>query len=338
MAVCHIALGSNLGDRCANLDAALDKLAERPDLEVTRVSTYYETAPAGGPRGQPEFLNAAAKLSTKLDPFALLRRLQRIEQQLGRRRRARWDARTLDLDLLLYARRTIDDPQLQIPHPRMHFRRFVLEPLSEISPQLRHPGMGWTIRALFENLLRRPLYLALAGPPGGGKRALARRVAQATGARLLCQSDIAFDPSRHDPQLRIQYLETSAGVLDRRRTGECSGWLVSDYWLDQVWLAQQRLIPKSRCQQYARTWQKARADALSPTLVAWLDSPTQTLLERRRDSGAEAEHFKNLVNQERADSFGYIDREHPAPLVRLDGADLDAAERELLAAMQAAAG
>lgn len=342
MSVCHIALGSNLGDPRAQLDAAIRNLSALPELEVTGVSNYLETTPAGGPPGQPNFLNAAAELSTDLDPFELLRQLQQIEQQLGRRRGTQWEARTIDLDLLLYEDRTIDDPQLHIPHPRMPFRRFVLEPLCEIAPDLRHPTMGWTIRELFENLLRRPLYLALAGPPACNKTTLARRIAQASGAELICQPlDIPRnDISRHDAQFRIQYLKTCAEGLNSLAGGEARGWLVSDYWLDQVYLTQRRRTSKPQLEQLRRAWDELQAEKLCPTLVACLDVPTATLIERCRERGTDADHFisEPWIDQARADLFGYLDQEQPAPYMRIEGEDLDTAQREILGTMQAAAG
>jgi 2-amino-4-hydroxy-6-hydroxymethyldihydropteridine diphosphokinase len=128
----YIGLGSNLGDRAANLKAALAALEERGDIRVLRCSSMHETAPVGGPPGQGRYLNAAAELATDLSAPELLARLLSIEQRLGRIRNVRHGPRTLDLDLLLYRDEVICQPGLTVPHPRMWEREFVLRPLAEL--------------------------------------------------------------------------------------------------------------------------------------------------------------------------------------------------------------
>ncbi len=127
-----IALGSNLGDRAQHIRDALRELAEAGDIRVLAVSSLHETDPVGGPPGQPRYLNAAAELATDLEPHTLLQRMQAIEQRHGRERTIPNGPRTLDLDLLLYRDRVLDEPDLCVPHPRMWQREFVLKPLAEI--------------------------------------------------------------------------------------------------------------------------------------------------------------------------------------------------------------
>jgi 2-amino-4-hydroxy-6-hydroxymethyldihydropteridine diphosphokinase len=123
-------------------------MAADPELEVLRVSPLYRTAPWGN-RDQPEFLNAVAELSSELEPLALLDRLQSIERSLGRSRSGRrWGPRVIDLDILLAGDRILHRPRLVIPHPRMHRRRFVLEPLAALEAQLEIPGRGRIDRLL----------------------------------------------------------------------------------------------------------------------------------------------------------------------------------------------
>lgn len=128
----YIGIGSNLGDRAANIRAALAALTAPGDVAVVRCSSFRETRPEGGPPGQPLFLNAAAEVATSLPPRDLLSRLLDVERSLGRRRGVRNGPRTIDLDLLVYHRLRIDEPDLVVPHPRMWQRSFVLLPLSEI--------------------------------------------------------------------------------------------------------------------------------------------------------------------------------------------------------------
>jgi 2-amino-4-hydroxy-6-hydroxymethyldihydropteridine diphosphokinase len=148
----YIALGANLGDRSAALRDALRLLADDAAMRVIRVSSFIENPAVGGPDNSPAFLNAAAEISTSLSPRALLDRLLEIEQALGRQRRQRWAPRTIDLDLLLYEDQVIREPHLVVPHPLMHERRFVLEPLVEIAPEVVHPVLGVPITILLARL------------------------------------------------------------------------------------------------------------------------------------------------------------------------------------------
>ena len=143
-----IALGSNLGDREVHLSRALRGLAETPGVQVCAASPVYETAPVGPPPQGP-YLNAVLQLRTSLSPGALLARQLEIEAEAGRERGSVPNrARTLDLDLLLFAGRNIEEPGLVVPHPRMCARGFVLEPLCDLAPGLRHPLSGETIEVL----------------------------------------------------------------------------------------------------------------------------------------------------------------------------------------------
>lgn len=136
-----VALGANLVDPLAQVRAALDALSVLPETRLLRASSLYRTTPIGI-HGQPDFINAVAKLETTLQPHALLDALFAIEAQFGRRRDYHHAPRTLDLDLLLYDAETIASPRLLLPHPRMHLRAFVLAPLVEIAPECRIPGRG----------------------------------------------------------------------------------------------------------------------------------------------------------------------------------------------------
>ena len=137
-----IGLGANLGDRAATIRAALDALADEDGIDVVAVSTLRETEPVGV-GAQPFFLNGAAELETTLSARELLDRLLVTEQRFGRVRvPGEHGPRTLDLDLLLYGDEVIDEPGLTVPHPRLHERLFVLEPLTELAPGLVVPGRG----------------------------------------------------------------------------------------------------------------------------------------------------------------------------------------------------
>jgi 2-amino-4-hydroxy-6-hydroxymethyldihydropteridine diphosphokinase len=139
MTLAFIGLGSNLGDSVAHLVAARAALAALPDSRLVAASSLYLSAPVG-PADQPDFINAAVALDTNLPAPDLLHALLQIEQQQGRVRLRHWGERTLDLDLLLYGDHTVNLPELQVPHPRLHQRNFVLQPLLEMAPALCLPN------------------------------------------------------------------------------------------------------------------------------------------------------------------------------------------------------
>jgi 2-amino-4-hydroxy-6-hydroxymethyldihydropteridine diphosphokinase len=129
-----LGLGSNLGDRLANLQAAIETMQIEPGLRVTASSRVWETTPVGGPP-QPDYLNAVIRVETDLSARDLLDVARRVEARLGRVRKERWGARTLDVDILLYDEEQIDEPDLVVPHPRMAERAFVILPLLELEPE-----------------------------------------------------------------------------------------------------------------------------------------------------------------------------------------------------------
>jgi 2-amino-4-hydroxy-6-hydroxymethyldihydropteridine diphosphokinase len=158
--IVYLSLGSNLGDREANLRAAIDKLKELG--KVVAVSSFYETEPVEV-TAQPWFLNCAVKFDTEKMPRQLISAILALEQCMGRQRKQQKGPRTIDIDILFFGSSIIEIPSLTVPHPHLHERRFVLEPLAEIAPEVRHPIFKRTIRELRDAL-----------PPGQTVRKLIR--------------------------------------------------------------------------------------------------------------------------------------------------------------------
>jgi 2-amino-4-hydroxy-6-hydroxymethyldihydropteridine diphosphokinase len=145
----YVGLGANLGPREVTLLRAVDLLAAADGVEAVEVSQLRETDPVGV-TDQPPFVNGAVALETTLTPRELLDLLLSVERELGRVRAERWGPRTIDLDLLVFGDEVVDEPGLRVPHPRLHERRFALEPLAELDPGLAVPGLGLVTDALAE--------------------------------------------------------------------------------------------------------------------------------------------------------------------------------------------
>jgi 2-amino-4-hydroxy-6-hydroxymethyldihydropteridine diphosphokinase len=145
----YIGIGSNIGDRAKNLEEAVSRLGSEKGIKVTARSSFYETRPVGGPP-QENYLNGALEIETPLSPEDCLKLLKHIEEAMGRVQAGRDHPRIIDLDILLYDDAIIRSEELEIPHPRMHERRFVLKGFAEIAPQTVHPVLGKTIEELLE--------------------------------------------------------------------------------------------------------------------------------------------------------------------------------------------
>jgi len=150
--IAYVAVGSNLGDRRGTIEQALAALERIADVRIEKISRIRQTAPVGGPAGQGDYLNLVLEIRTGLAALPLLDVLQSIETMFGRVRTERWGPRSLDLDLLLYDDAVIRTERLIVPHPRMHERRFVLEPLCDIAPGVVHPSLGLKASELLERL------------------------------------------------------------------------------------------------------------------------------------------------------------------------------------------
>ena len=261
-----ISLGSNLGDRRAILDEAVTRLARTHGVAVTAVSTYRETRPVGGPPGQGPFLNAAARLDTSLSPRDLLGAMQAIERDLGRVRTVRWGERTLDLDILIYGSKFVDEPDLKLPHPRLVVRRFVLEPLAEIAPNVVDTITFQQISGILAYWDRRPRALMLDRLLTASEPDLPSRLAtELEGVLVHVRADFERplpDAVRGRRSIRIDQLLMLSTIratfmqpaVDRDR------WTLFDFAVDIGTLREQQI---------------SEVDATNETLQAWaaIESP-----------------------------------------------------------------
>lgn len=346
MPVCLIALGSNLGDRRQTLQRAIAHLAGHPRVELLAASGFRETLPVGGPSGQGPFLNAAATLQTSLGPDALLALLEETEKQLGRVRGQRWAPRSIDLDLLLYDQVVMEGPGLILPHPRMAWRRFVLEPAAEVAPTMVHPTTGWTIARLLHQLGSTPFYVALAGPIGVGKTHLAEALAAQTAAERLQEevdprqlAEFYADPAGGAWPMEIQFLAQRGRLLaaDHPRWSRRDRLVVSDFWFEQSMAFAGVWLPPKRRAAFQRLWNQTRRSVVEPRLIVLLEAPPDRLLARIRDRGrpGERELGPAIVERIRQAILARANRTGHAPVLRSTYDESGQTLSEVLAAVEA---
>ncbi len=346
-----IGLGSNLGDRKSTLDDAIAALRETPGLQVLRVSSYHETAPAGGPTGQDAFLNAVVQILPSIGPVDLLHRLQEIENLAGRVRREHWGARTLDLDLLIYGRERIESPELIVPHPRMAVRRFVLAPAAEVAPHALHVTTSQRIEALLANLDRRPSYVALTGPPGTGLQTFFHHVT--TGLHAVGLYRGATDVSHvellsgigglYRRELHLdQFREIQRELMPHRWPSAAWGdrWIATDFWWEESVVAASLIYDPDRFRALEEEFQASRDQILRPSFVALWEPDLPTFWSRTVPPDEletmNVGPYRNAWDRHHA---ALIEHVHGArctqPLLRIGASSPDEAAAEVLAACEA---
>ena len=342
---CLIGLGSNVGNRTAQLSDAISQFCGNPQIEFISVSNFYETDPVGGPSHQPRFLNAALRVECQLTPSELLAWSQQIEHTLGRERLERWGPRVIDVDLLLCDQLVLEEAELTLPHPRMAVRRFVLEPANEIAGDMTHPSTGWTVSNLFARMCEPTSYIALAGLQAAETRALVQDVAGAPDTYTLFDrnSDELFswprDGSEREGQVelarvarRLQKLVALEPKI--RHTPDCR--VVSDFWINQT-LAIARVFFEGSMRERIEHACLASSEAVRvPKMIFYLEPPKGTL-PVGRSSSQEPHDSESEARQAR---FSEALRQQVAmpgqgPVIRVDGTKMETVRSEWAAALAA---
>jgi len=311
MARALLALGSNQGVRAANLDRAVERLNLHRAVRVVARSPWHATAPAGGPSGQDDFLNGAVVVETTLTPLELLDEAFEIERQGGRERREFWGPRAIDIDLLLYDAHVCHTPRLELPHRRMAYRRFVLEPAREIAGDWTHPLIGWTIERLAEHAREAPLYVALTGLQ---REPLCRIIAD-----VLRRSPGKWlpDPAASETLAATERRSRRARLLAEAAQEPCDLLRVSDFWID---------APLESVA-FRHSSSRAAAPGSPAHGVAEPALPAKLLVH------VTAAGFQDVARQRRLRDA--VERPGRGPWLTLDAADLTRCVEELSGAIEA---
>lgn len=290
----YIGLGSNLGDRQRLIRQALELLGGNGSIRVTRVSDIRETTPLGQ-MDQPNYLNGVAEIRTALKPQELLRKLKAAETALGRRPGRRWQSRPIDLDLLLFADRTVNTRGLVVPHPQMHLRSFVLDGLCQLDPGLMHPLLQEPVSELSRRLAGgnfvldpdAPQVVSVAGLIGVGKTTLAKKLAE------VLPGEAVYEPYGANPFLaqvyagktelgldsQLYFLVHRAEQLDRERLPR-DRVFVTDYVFDKELIYARRLLDPEQLKLYMAIFPPFARRVATPALVIYLEDSPQACLAR----------------------------------------------------------
>ena len=290
----YIGLGGNLNDRKACIDKALKMLAELPATELVRTSDFVETMPLAQ-MNQPKYLNAVAEIKTTLTAEQLHTKTNDIELALGRARKEKWSPRTIDLDILLFGAEIINNPDLTIPHSKMHLRSFVLNGLCQLNPQLVHPLLRESVTTLAARLggadfvlnPKLPQLISIAGLIGVGKTTLAKKLSKVFDSKILLEP---YDTNPFMPDVyagkkelaldsQLYFLTSRARQLDPNKL-ETGKICISDYVFDKELIYARRLLDAQQLALYEEIYPPFAAQAATPVLVIYMHDPAQNCLER----------------------------------------------------------
>ena len=290
----YIGLGSNQGDLEKNLHTALSVLESYSQISHVKTSSFYETSPLGSP-DQPNFLNAIAQVHTSLSCRELFQVLDSIEQDMGRKRDIHWGPRTIDLDLLLYDERVIDEPDLKVPHPQMHLRSFVLKGMCELAEECVHPQLNQTMRQLYQWLNGRDFFLnsqqpqliSIAGNIGVGKTTLASRLAERLDAQFITEkydenpylADVYAGHTELALDSELFFLSSSASQL-RKKKLKAGNRYISDYVFDKALIYASGWLSESDLKAYKKHYDSVMEGVGAPVLVIYMQDSITNCLQR----------------------------------------------------------
>ena len=336
MVDCLLGLGSNVGNRAAQLDAAVQLICGHPQIQRVGLSSYHATQPVGGPTGQDTFLNAALRVRTSLSVDELFAVLQDVELRLGRRRLERWGPRTIDIDILLYGCDVVTTGDLIVPHPRMAVGRFVLAPAREVAADMLHPGTGVTIAALLDRLMRPPHFVSITGFWPEQAANLTLTAAAIAPLHVLLDPGATWMSQLEADASSELVLESMHRVLAERRDQLTSLWadaeMAPDEWhVCSYWLPDCAAVLRSRFAaeaypKWEHVCEQAVAQAPVPHCVIFLD-PRPAGNATAVDAHAPIAWAEAVEYQ--------LSRPGSPPFLQIPGADLQRALIELTAAVDA---
>jgi len=312
MPIAYLGLGSNIGDRISYLKKAINLISKLPKTKITKVSSLYETEPYGR-KNQPWFVNLTIEILTELSPIELFKRCKLIETKIGRQIRERWAEREIDIDILLYDEIELSTPELQIPHPDLHNRRFVLIPLSEIAPGAFHPTLRKSISELLieckdttrvihipqriniiEAEVKEAKFIAIEGVIGAGKTSLAKLLGERLNARVVLEQyyenpfleKFYQNRERYAFQTQIFFLlsryKQQMELLQRDLFHE---YLITDYIFDKDKIFAHINLKGDELKLYEMLVSLLEKNIPTPDLVIYLQSSVERLMQNIKKRG-----------------------------------------------------
>lgn len=340
----YIGLGSNLGDRQGFINKAVDMLRRIDGIKVTSVSDLLETAPLLHPN-QPKYINAVVQIKTSLTPENLLSKSQDIENSLGRTRGEKWGPRTIDLDILLFGSQIINSPKLNVPHPQMYLRSFVLKGLCQFDAQFIHPVIGEPLAELASRLNGAdfvlnpdiPQLISIAGIIGVGKTTLAKKLSEIFNAEILLEpydtnpflpavyagdKELALDSQLYFLTNRINQLNPDH--LEKGRI------VISDYVFNKEMIYAKRLLDDRQFTLYQDIYNPLRAKVTQPVLVIYLTDSAENCLDRihKRSRPYEQKIRPEFLNTLASDHEKLFTGWKICPVIKIPKAQFDCMKNE----------
>jgi deoxyguanosine kinase len=356
MPTAYIGLGSNIGDRISYLKKALNLISKLPKTKITKISSLYETEPYGR-KNQPWFINLVIEISTELNPMELFKRCKIIETKIGRIARERWAEREIDIDILLYDEISISTPELQIPHPDLHNRRFVLIPLSEIAPEAFHPifqksvsellieckdttrvihiPQKINIKNIIEPDVKEVKYIAIEGVIGAGKTSLAKLLGERLNAKVVLEQyyenpfleKFYQNRERYAFQTQIFFLlsryKQQMELLQRDLFHE---YLITDYIFDKDKIFAHINLKGDELKLYEMLVSMLEKNIPTPDLVIYLQSSVERLMQNIKKRGRPYEqNISEDYIRELSEAYNefFFNQYRKSPVLVINSTDID---------------